>query len=241
MYRAMTARPDSSKAEREPRIVSASFLAGATEIAQFPPPVSLEVAFAGRSNVGKSSLMNALMQRKGLVRTSGTPGCTRQISWFHTKALDQTELCLTDLPGYGYAKRSKGERKGWARVIEGYLLGRPTLRAVVLLTDARRGFEEDDQDLVELVQSKPEANRPPVAVVLVATKLDKLSHSARKPALATLNQSPIVRALGTKVIGFSAVEALGRVELWQALRKATGLVVPAESSAEAAPAAPVGG
>lgn len=225
----MAARPDSNKGAREPRIVEASFLAGATEIAQFPPPVSLEVAFAGRSNVGKSSLMNALMQRKGLVRTSSTPGCTRQISWFHTKAHDATELCLTDLPGYGYAKRSKGERKGWARVIEGYLLGRPTLRAVVLLTDARRGFEEDDQDLVELVQSKAETNRPPVAVVLVATKLDKLSLSARKPALQAINQSPIVRALGAKVIGFSAVEDVGRVELWQALRKATGLVLPTET------------
>lgn len=229
----MAARPDLSKGAREPRIVEASFLAGAKEIEQFPPPVSLEIAFAGRSNVGKSSLMNALMQRKGLVRTSGTPGCTRQISWFHTKAHDATELCLTDLPGYGYAKRSKGERKGWARVIEGYLLGRPTLRAVVLLTDARRGFEEDDQDLVELVQSKAETNRPPVTVVLVATKLDKLSLSARKPALQAVNQSPIVRALGAKVIGFSAVEDVGRVELWQALRKATGLVLPADDAAAA--------
>lgn len=228
----MTARPESKPARGE-RIVDASFLAGATDIGQFPPPVMLEVAFAGRSNVGKSSLMNALMQRKGLVRTSGTPGCTRQISWFHAKADDGVELCLTDLPGYGYARRSKGERKGWARVIEGYLLGRPTLRAVVLLTDARRGFEEDDQDLVELLQSQADTSRPAVQVVLVGTKVDKLSLSARKPALSLLNQSALPRALGTKVIGFSAVEDVGRRELWQTLRRVTGLLVPTEAAPSA--------
>jgi len=231
----MAARVESPAATRGERIVQASFLAGATTIEQFPPPMLLEVAFAGRSNVGKSSLMNALMQRKGLVRTSGTPGCTRQISWFHAKSDDGAEVCLTDLPGYGYAKRSKGERKGWARVIEGYLLGRPTLRAVVLLTDARRGFEEDDRDLVELVQSQADTSRPAVEVVLVGTKVDKLSRSARKPALATLDQSELPRALGTRVIGFSAVEDIGRRELWKTLRGALGLTVP---SAEPTPAGP---
>src|SRR5688572_9471639 len=212
------------------RVVDASFLAGATTIEQFPPPVMLEVAFAGRSNVGKSSLMNSLMQRKGLVRTSGTPGCTRQISWFHAKSDDGAELCLTDLPGYGYAKRSKGERKGWARVIEGYLLGRPTLRAVVLLTDARRGFEPDDHDLVELLQSQADTSRPPVAVVLVGTKVDKLSLSARKPALAALDQSDLPKILKTKVIGYSAVEDIGRRELWRKLRRVAGLTLPDASA-----------
>jgi GTP-binding protein len=211
------------KPPRGDRVVEASFLAGAKEIALFPPPVMLEIAFAGRSNVGKSSLMNSLMQRRGLVRTSGTPGCTRQISWFHAKSDDGAEMCLTDLPGYGYAKRSKDERKTWAKVIEGYLLGRATLRAVVLLADARRGFEEDDADLVELVQSQPTTSRPQVQVVLVATKLDKLSGSARKPALAELDRSDLVRALGTKVIGYSAVEDIGRRQLWLRLRQAAGL------------------
>jgi GTP-binding protein len=220
-------------AKRGERVIDASFLAGAKEIAQFPPPVLLEVAFAGRSNVGKSSLMNSLMQRRGLVRTSGTPGCTRQISWFHAKSDDGAEICLTDLPGYGYAKRSKDERKAWARVIEGYLLGRPTLRAVVLLADARRGFEDDDRDLVELLQSQPTTSRPAVQVLLVATKLDKLSGSARKPALAELDRSPLVRELGTKVIGYSAVEDIGRRQLWFKLREAAGLTDGSLPTAEA--------
>jgi GTP-binding protein len=220
----MAATPaPSTKVDPSDRIDQASFLAGAKEIEQFPPPVLLEVAFAGRSNVGKSSLMNSLMQRSGLVRTSGTPGCTRQISWFHAKAGDGAELCLTDLPGYGYARRSKDERRTWARVIEAYLLGRPTLRAVVLLTDARRGFEPDDHDLVELLQGQAETSRPPVQVILVGTKLDKLSISARKPALKTLDQSELPRALGTKVIGYSTVENVGRRELWRKLRRAAGL------------------
>ena len=216
---------------RGERIVEASFLAGAKQIDQFPPPVLLEVAFAGRSNVGKSSLMNSLMERNGLVRTSGTPGCTRQISWFHAKASDGAELCLTDLPGYGYAKRSKDERKVWARVIEAYLLGRPTLRAVVLLTDARRGFEDDDRDLVELLQGQAQTSRPPVEVVLVGTKLDKLSVSARKPAMAALDRSELPRALGTKVLGYSAVENIGRLELWRRLRSAAGLDTPVVAAA----------
>jgi len=236
-----SAKPSARSGER---VVDASFLAGATEIGQFPPPMLVEVAFAGRSNVGKSSLMNSLMQRKGLVRTSSTPGCTRQISWFRAKSDDGAELCLTDLPGYGYAKRSKGERKGWARVIEGYLLGRPTLRAVVLLADARRGFEEDDADLVELLRSKADTSRPPVEIVLVATKVDKLSRHARKPALAAFAGSELVRALGAQVIGYSAVEDLGRTELWQTLRRVSGLTLPEQAPPEPAapePAPPQGG
>jgi ribosome biogenesis GTP-binding protein YsxC/EngB len=108
------------------------------------PIASVEVAFAGRSNVGKSSLINTLVQRKGLVRTSGTPGCTRQINFFSIRARDDFALVCVDLPGYGFAKRSKGEREQWADLIEGYLKRRPTLRALVLLVDARRGLEEDD-------------------------------------------------------------------------------------------------
>lgn len=205
------------------RVDAAEFLAGAKELDQFPPPVVAEVAFAGRSNVGKSSLMNALLERRGLVRTSGTPGCTRQISWFHARAGDGAELCLTDLPGYGYAKRSKEERRLWASIIEGYLLERPTLRGVAILVDVRRGFEDDESELIELLQGPARVSRPPLSVLLVATKIDKLSHSAQKPALEAVATSAKARGLSGRVHGFSAETGQGRVELWRAVRRAIGV------------------
>src|SRR5690606_23305020 len=115
----------------------AEFEAAAQAPEQLPPPLGVEVAFAGRSNVGKSSLMNALMERRKLVRTSSTPGCTRAINFCKARARDGAELRLVDLPGYGYAKRSKTERNQWARMIESYLAERDHLRAVVMLVDAR--------------------------------------------------------------------------------------------------------
>ena len=118
------------------RIVSAEFTAAAHAAAELPPPTQVEIAFAGRSNVGKSSLLNRLMNRRNLARTSSTPGCTRQINFFGVRTSSGVNLSLVDLPGYGYAKRSKDERKLWAELIDGYLLGRPTLRAVALLVDA---------------------------------------------------------------------------------------------------------
>ncbi len=167
--------------------------------------------------------MNALMQRKGLVRTSGTPGCTRQISWFHTRRSRRYRaLPHRFAPATATPSAAKGSERAGRASSKRYLLGRPTLRAVVLLTDARRGFEEDDQDLVELVQSKAETNRPPVTVVLVATKLDKLSLSARKPALQAGISPRSCGPSAPRSSAFSAVEDVGRVELWQALRKATG-------------------
>ena len=131
-------RPEAG-ASREPwRVIEAEFAAGATALEQLPPPNNVELAFAGRSNVGKSSLLNALMDRRRLVRTSSTPGCTRKINFFRTKARDGAVLTLVDLPGYGYAKRSKAERKLWSELIEAYLIQRDHLRGVVILVDARR-------------------------------------------------------------------------------------------------------
>src|SRR5262249_41664011 len=107
-----------------PRIVAARFVASAPEARLLPAPPTAEVAFAGRSNVGKSALLNALLERKGLARTSSTPGCTRELVVFEAKTADDAVLTLVDLPGYGYAKRSKMERAAWAGFIEDYLLGR---------------------------------------------------------------------------------------------------------------------
>jgi GTP-binding protein len=199
------------------RVADASFAAGATTVDKLPPPTLAEIAFAGRSNVGKSSLMNAMMARKNLVRTSSTPGCTRQINAFHVKTTGDAPLDLyfVDLPGYGYAKRSKSEKTEWGPMLEGYLQRRVTLRAVVLLVDVRRGLEDDDVQLIEFMQTARVGDAGPVDVIVVATKTDKLARSARKPALEAVKKKS-----GVAVLGFSAVTDEGREELWARLRRA---------------------
>ena len=200
------------------RVIDAQFEAGATHAEQFLPPAFSEIAFAGRSNVGKSSLLNCLTGRRNLVRTSSTPGCTRQVSWFRTTSDDKSIIDLVDLPGYGYAKRSKSERGHWALLIEGYLLERPTLRGVVVLLDIRRGVERDDIDLIEMLQSPARVSRRPLEVMVVATKMDKLSPTSQKSALLKLSQE-----LKMQVLGFSSETALGRLPLWRQIRKAAGV------------------
>jgi GTP-binding protein len=194
-------------------VITAEFLAAATEEASLPAPALAEIAFAGRSNVGKSSMMNALMQRRGLVRTSSTPGCTRSINIFRAVTRAGLDLHLVDLPGYGFAKRSKKERLHWGPLLEGYLKRRPTLRAVVVLCDVRRGLEEDDLQLLEFC-SAPRPGNAPVATLVVATKVDLLPKSKRKPALAALAE-----VAGGRVRGFSAVDGEGREEIWRALER----------------------
>jgi GTP-binding protein len=201
----------------ETRVVDAQFVAGATDASQLLPPTLLEVAFAGRSNVGKSSLLNAMMQRKGLARTSNTPGCTRQLNVFEVRCADGLALRFVDLPGYGWAKRSKTERGEWQGMIEGYLTGRSSLRAVVVLVDVRRGVEDEEMELVDFLKVPRSVSGPPLHRVLVATKVDKLSSSARKPAMAK------VGTLGEpdgRAIAFSAVDGTGREDLWKRIRAA---------------------
>jgi GTP-binding protein len=205
-----------SKPTTETRVVHAEFVAGAVDIEGLPPPTRMEVAFAGRSNVGKSSLLNAMVQRKSLARTSNTPGATRQLNVFDVRCADGLELGFVDLPGYGWAKRSKAEKSQWQGMIEGYLMRRAGLRAVVLLVDVRRGVEEEDQQLIDFLRQPRQVSEPkPVEVVLVATKIDKLSASARKPGLEALK-----RKGGIRPIGFSVETGDGREELWGRLRYA---------------------
>jgi GTP-binding protein len=200
------------------RIVEARFVASVPQARLLPPPTGVEVAFAGRSNVGKSTLLNALLERKGLARTSSTPGCTRELVVFEAKATDGAVLTFVDLPGYGYAKRSKAERFAWGGLVEDYLLARPTLVAVVVLVDIRRGVEPDDRDLLELIASPARVSRRPIATLLVATKMDKLALSARKPALQRL-----VKEAGTRVTGFVASEHAAHAELWREVRRVAGV------------------
>jgi GTP-binding protein len=139
------------------------FLRGVRTSDQLPEPEHPEVAFAGRSNVGKSSLLNALTGRKTLARTSNTPGRTQEINFF---LLDE-RLCLVDLPGYGYARASKGEIGRWNRLIEDYLRGRPNLKRVCLLIDARHGLKPSDEVVMASL------DKAAVSYQAVLTKADK--------------------------------------------------------------------
>lgn len=192
-----------------PKIKDAQYLASGTAVAQLPNPALPEIAFAGRSNVGKSSLLNALVQRKGLARTSKTPGHTAKINLFQLRT-DAGDLVFGDLPGYGFASRSKEEVKSWGPMIEGYLLKRASLRALVLLVDVRRGVEEDDDELAEYWA---QTGKP---LIVVATKVDKLPKAHIKPALDKLR-----KGTHAKIVGFSAETGQGRAELWEAILSST--------------------
>jgi GTP-binding protein len=193
------------------KVFSAEFLrsgTGPTDGAGWPDEGPPEIAFAGRSNVGKSSLLAALMQRKGLVRVSSTPGRTRLINFFRVVIEGDRELRLVDLPGFGYAKVSKEERKGWFDFVEKYLGHRPSLRACVLIVDARRGAELDETELYRWLTERG------VQVIAVATKADKLAKHERKPAAEKIRQ-----ALGQSPLIVSSTENTGLDELWRRLEK----------------------
>jgi GTP-binding protein len=215
----------------------AEFVAASSTLDQLPPvPASgpaeqgareaalPEVALAGRSNVGKSSLINTLVQRGGLARTSRSPGRTQTMNLFRVGFGDEAEVALCDLPGYGYARVSRTLRHQWGGAIERYLRERATLRAVVVILDVRRGLEPDDADLLAFLR---EGRRPAVVVV---TKVDKLGKAARgtigtplREALAAAGSgnddpsSPIDGPLSP--ILFSSVSGEGRQELWRRLRR----------------------
>jgi GTP-binding protein len=151
------------------------FFWGASSADNLPPVTLPEVAFVGRSNVGKSSLINALTGRKALARVSNTPGRTREINFFN---LGQ-KLTLVDLPGYGYAKASKTLAAEWQRMIFAYLQGRASLKRVALLIDARRGVGEVDREVMKLL------DRAAVSYILVLTKLDQLGAGEAAQVLET--------------------------------------------------------
>ena len=151
-YRSTTgeAAEETSEALEEGRRLFAQpvrFLLGVADAAQLPPAMLPEVAFAGRSNVGKSSLLNALVGRRALARTSKTPGRTQQLNFFELGG----RLVLVDLPGYGYAAAPKAKVEAWSGLVRDYLRGRPSLRQVCLLIDARHGVKRSDEEIMELL------------------------------------------------------------------------------------------
>lgn len=188
--------------------VDAKFHAQAKELEQLPAPIHLEIAFAGRSNVGKSSLLNAIFERKSLVRTSQTPGCTQAINFFEARLRNGTVAEFVDLPGYGYAERSKTERRHWGALIEGYLLYRPTLRAVVLLVDVRREFEEAEHELLDWLNGPPRVSRPALNIVIAATKTDQVTLAMLTPKLRSLSEAAQHPVFGVSVRDAKSVERL---------------------------------
>ena len=194
------------------RITSAEFVISAAAPAQFPRAPIPEVAFAGRSNVGKSSLLNSLVNRKALAKTSGTPGKTQQINFF--KINDRSHF--VDLPGYGYAKVSKTEREAWVRLIEAYLRNRDQLRLVVALSDIRHEPTALDLDLFEWLEA---VGRP---FIVVLTKHDKVSPGQAETRLQEVRE--LISRFGNcrGVISYSSQTRLNRDALLGAIGRALG-------------------
>jgi GTP-binding protein len=184
----------------------AEFITSASDKSGFPRAELPELAFAGRSNVGKSSLLNTVVGVPGLARTSRTPGRTRLINWFRVEPVKGPPLALVDLPGYGYAKVPVDMRRSWQPLIETYLGGRDVLRAVVLLIDARRGGEREEEELLEYLAELA------IPVQVVLTKADKLSKSQRRPAAAAVRRD---LRLPSEPIVCSAATADGLDRIWR--------------------------
>ena len=195
------------------KINSADFLLSCVKPEEYPREQLPEIAFVGRSNVGKSSTINSLLNRKALSKVSVTPGKTQTLNFFRIKTTDKIipHMFFVDLPGYGYAKVSKLVRQQWGPMIERYLSGREQLFAVVQLVDSR-GVEAHD---VKTYQWLSHIGHSPI---IVATKVDKLKRSERHTCLAKLIQS-LELSEASQVIFYSAKTHEGRLELWKALRQ----------------------
>ncbi|MDJ0787882.1 MAG: ribosome biogenesis GTP-binding protein YihA/YsxC [Myxococcota bacterium] len=204
-------RGDGAGSESAPqtgRVLSAEWLASAADRSGWPTGGLPEVAFLGRSNVGKSSLLNKLVNRRGLARTSSTPGKTRLLHFFTVKRTTR-DVVFVDLPGYGYAKVAMAERKRWRGMIESYLGAREELRAAVLLQDVRRDFSEDEELLVAWLAERS------IPVLVALTKVDKLNQKQRAARLRALRGALPVQA--DWWIETSATKGRGLDLLWRRL------------------------
>ncbi len=193
------------------KIHTAEFVTSAVEPEGYPRADRPEIAFGGRSNVGKSSLINSLVQRKKLVKTSKRPGRTQLINFFNIN----NELYAVDLPGYGFAKVPEEVKDDWGPMIEGYLSSRSTLKALVVVMDLRRGVEEDD---FELIMATPHLGVQPV---LVFTKADKFSPNQRKQRRRELAKD--IETDPGQLILYSSTKGFGRKKLWKRLRYLAGI------------------
>jgi GTP-binding protein len=189
------------------KIKSAEFITSAVKTSQYPPTGLPEIAFSGRSNVGKSSLINSLLNRKSLVKTSSTPGRTQLINFFSINSV----FCFVDLPGYGYANVPAAVRKKWGPMIEKYLLTRETLKGVVLIMDIRRTPGMEELQFIDWLGSFD------IPAILILTKVDKLSKTKQ-----TKQKIIIAETLNVdkdNLILFSAKTGRGKDDVWDAVKK----------------------
>ncbi|MBF0453372.1 MAG: YihA family ribosome biogenesis GTP-binding protein [Magnetococcales bacterium] len=211
------------KPEKPPNVFQAEFITGAVNAQGFPPENLPETAFAGRSNVGKSSLLNRLLGRRKLARVSKTPGRTREINFF----LINQCWSFVDLPGYGFARIQKQKREVWDRSIGGYFSTRRNLRGVILLLDLRRGVTDLDRALMEHLATQG------VSYLPVATKIDKLRANPRRQAIKaltlTLQKTPGFSIL--PVVPVSALTGEGIPLLWSRIESLLAVDQESPSSA----------
>ncbi len=191
------------------KISTAEFIKSATKPSNYPPPELAEIAFAGRSNVGKSSLINVLVNRKNLVRTSSTPGRTQLLNFFD---INDGSFSLVDLPGYGFAKVPLAVKKAWGPMMRTYLEKRECLKAVVFILDIRRTPREEDIQMLDWLEEFE------VPTILVITKIDKLKRGQRDK-----NIKEIAEVTGLPVDAFSLFSALtreGKDDIWDRIEDA---------------------
>lgn len=187
-------------------IKSTEFIKSAAKPSHYPETTLPEIAFAGRSNVGKSSLINVLVNRKNLVRTSSTPGRTQLINFFNVN----NEFTLVDLPGYGFAKVPLSVKKEWGPMIEAYLSRRSNLRGVVLILDIRRTPTEEDAQMLQWLRSYS------ILPILVVTKCDKVSKNEKAKQTAVIAKT--MGVLKDDLHFFSALSKDGKDDIWEKIQ-----------------------
>jgi len=193
------------------KIFSAEFIKSATKPSEYPAGTLPEIAIAGKSNVGKSSLINTLVNRKNLAKTSSEPGRTQTINFFRVNE----KISLVDLPGYGFAKAPLEVRRAWKPMVETYLQTREAIRLVILILDSRRGLSPDDSTLLDWLEYHE------IPVLIVLTKADKLSQFERARQRKGLAAVPLLEDM--PMVFFSAMTGEGRDDLWGLIQKAVSL------------------
>jgi len=193
------------------KVLSAEFVKSATKPSEYPPGNLPEVAIAGKSNVGKSSLINTLVNRKNLAKTSSQPGRTQTLNFFRVNG----DLSLVDLPGYGFAKAPLEVRRAWKPMVETYLQTREAIRLVILILDSRRGLSPDDSTLLDWLEYHE------IPALIVLTKADKLSQFERARQRKGLTAVPLLEDM--PMVFFSAMTGEGRDDLWGLIQKAVSL------------------
>lgn len=192
------------------KVTKAEFVISAVGPAQYPDDALPEIALAGRSNVGKSSLINRMINRKNLARTSSTPGKTQHLNYYRIN----DEVYFVDFPGYGYAKVSKTQREVWGKMIEKYLLERDTLKLVLQVIDMRHPPSKDDELMYDWLKHYD------LPVCVVCTKADKIPKSRWQKHIKIIKDALVMRA-GDALIMFSSEEGIGRDELWSHIQQFT--------------------